>query len=41
MIAKKCREMIVDIITHSQLSIETIYFMIKDIYNEVSNVYEQ
>ena len=41
MIAKKCREMIVDIINHSELSIDTIYFMMKDILNEVSNVYEQ
>lgn len=41
MIAKKCREMIVDIINHSELSIDTIYFMMKDIFNEVSSVYEQ
>lgn len=41
MIAKKCREMIVDILNHSDMSIDTVYYMMKDIMNELTTLYEQ
>ena len=41
MIAKKCREMIVDILNHSEMSIDTVYYMMKDIMNELTTLYEQ
>lgn len=40
MILKNFRKQIEDIINQSGLSIDAIYFVLKDIFNEVAQIYE-
>ena len=40
MILKNFRKQIEDIINQSGLSIDAVYFVLKDIFNEVTQIYE-
>ena len=40
MILKNFRKQIEDIINQSNLSIDAVYFVLKDIFNEVTQIYE-